>query len=112
MPNYAETLDHNAAMRKGRGSKPILAHIRIEEAENEGHSVEHQFESGSGMMYHEPKTFVFGKYDGEKPQLPEGHVLHHIAKHLGIPHEVIGKTKGAQSQEPEKEADEVGGDAG
>lgn len=89
--HYSEILDHNATMRKGRNGKPVLSHIRIEEAENEGHTVEHHFESG-GPAFHEPKTFVFGKHDGPKPQLPEGHVLHHIAKHLGIPHEVIGKT--------------------
>lgn len=106
MANFAETLDHNAAVRRGSKSKPALSHVRLEEAENGGHSIEHHFESGNGN-YHEPKTFVFGKPEGARPQLPEGHVLTHIAEHLGIPHEVIGKTSGKQSQEPEKEADEA-----
>ena len=106
MAGYAETLDGNAAMRRGRNKKPVLDHLRMEEAENGGHVVEHHFESGNG--YHEPETHVFSKpLDGDaKPQLPEGHVLTHIAKHMGIPHEVIGKTHGAQSEEPEKEPDE------
>lgn len=90
MTNFAETLDHNAAMRRGKNSKPVLAHMRIEEAENGGHSIEHHFESGSGM-YHEPKTFVFGKHAGPKPKLPAGHMLTHIAENMGIPHEVMGK---------------------
>lgn len=107
MASYAETLDHNAAMRKEGRKKPVMDHLRIEEAENGGHVVETHFESGPGP-YHEPKTHVFAKpLDGEvKPELPEGHVLHHIAKAMSIPHEVIGKTHGAPSQEPEKEADE------
>lgn len=106
---YAEVLDHNAAMRKSRGKKPMLDHLRVEEAENGGHVVEHHFENSSSMGgYKEPETHVFSKpVDGDaKPELPEGHVLHHIAKHMGIPHEVMGKTHGEQSQEPEKEADE------
>ncbi len=105
MANYAEALDHNAAVRRGRNAKPVLAHIRIEEAENEGHSVEHHFESGAGT-YHEPKTFVFGKHEGPKPKLPEGHVLTHVAEHMGIPHEVIGKSAEEEGEEPEKEAEE------
>lgn len=107
MPNYSEVLDHNAAARKSGAHRPVIDHIRIEEAENGGHSVEHHLESGAGP-YHEPKTYVFGKHDGPKPQLPEGHVLHHIAKHMGIPHEVISKseTHGEPSEEPEKEPDE------
>ena len=105
--HFAEALDHNAAVRKGRNSKPVLDHLRVEEAENGGHVVEHHFESGMGA-YHEAETHVFSKplNGAAKPELPAGHVLTHIAKHLGIPHEVIGKTSGAQSQEPEKEADE------
>lgn len=102
MASYSEALDHNAAMRKSRNSKPVIAHLRIEEAENEGHSVEHHFESGAGT-YHEPKTFVFGKHDGAKPKLPEGHVLHHIAKHLNIPHEVMGAEKESEGELEENE---------
>ncbi len=101
---YAEALQHNADVRKGRNAKPTLAHVRIEEAENGGHSVEHHFESGNGA-YTQPKTFVFARPEG-KVSLPKGHILQHVAEHLGIPHEIIGKTHGEQSQEPEKEADE------
>jgi len=101
---YAQALDHNAAVRKGNKSKAVLNQLRIEEAENGGHVVEHHFESGTGA-YHEPETHVFAEPEG-KPKLAKGHVLQHIAEHLGIPHEVIGKTHGEPSQEPEKEEDE------
>lgn len=97
--NYAESLEHGAAVKRGRNTKPTLAHIRIEEAENGGHSVEHHFESGGGA-YHEPKTFVFGKPEGAKPSLPKGHILQHIAEHMGIPHEVAGgKSEGMEEEE-------------
>lgn len=102
MASYAETLDHNAAMRRGRGKKAELDHLRVEEAENEGHVVEHHFESGGG--YKEPETHVFAKHDGPKPQLPEGHVLHHIAKHMGIPHEVMGAAE--EREEPREQEEE------
>ena len=105
MPNFAETLDHNAAVRRGRSAKPTLSHVRIEETKSGGHIVESHFESGNGG-YREPEKEAFENPSGAKPQLPEGHVLHHIAKLMAIPHEVIGKTEGAQSQEPAKEADE------
>lgn len=88
--NLPEVMEHNAALKRGRNAKPMLAHVRIEEAENGGHSIEHHFESGAGT-YHEPKTFVFGKPEGTKPKLPKGHVLQHIAEHMGIPHEVMGE---------------------
>lgn len=104
MANYSEILDHNAAMRRGRGKKPGLDHLRIEKAENGGHLVEHYFESGTGT-YREPETHVFAEPSGTKPSLPQGHVLHHIAKHMGIPHEVIGKGS-EQSEEPEEEEGE------
>src|SRR5579859_2271376 len=100
--HFVEALDHNAAVRRGAKAKPVLAHVRIEEAENGGHSIEHHFESGAGA-YHEPKTFVFSKPEGAKPQLPKGHVLAHIAEHLGIPHEVIGKESGEESEKEESE---------
>lgn len=101
MPGYAETLDHNAAMRRGRASKPVLAHVRIEEAENDGHSVEHHFESGTGT-YHEPKTFVFGKHEGPLPKLPKGHILTHLAEHLGIPHEAMNAMEQVEKEEGEE----------
>lgn len=98
MASYAETLDHNAAVRRGHGKKAVLDHLRMEEAENGGHVIEHHFESNGA--YKEPETHVFAAHTGTKPQVPEGHVLHHIAKHMGIPHEVIGK------EEHEPDADD------
>lgn len=67
--------------------KPELDHLRVSEAENGGHIVEHHFGHDGG--YKEPETHVFGEHDGAKPKVPDGHVLHHIAKMMNIPHEVM-----------------------
>ena len=92
--NYQETLEHNASMRRDGGKGLQTHHIHIEMA--------------NSVPVHIPVTPEELKEmaKGPKPQLPEGHVLHHIAKLMDIPHEVIGKTHGKPSEEPEKEADE------
>jgi hypothetical protein len=82
MAKYAEALEHNAAMKRDGGKKE-LSHMRISEAENGGHLVEHHFESA-----HEPEQHVFGAADGAK-------LLAHVAKHMNV--------KAAQNQEPEEE---------
>lgn len=82
---------YEEALSSGRGKmpkgKPQLDHLRVEEADNGGHIVEHHFESQG--QYKEPERHAFPKPTGH-PQLPEGHVLHHIAKHMNIPHDTIG----------------------
>lgn len=105
----------------------VLSRMEIEPGENGGHNVRHHMKPkprmGRGMRggiepgYVEPKVFPFGPADveGPKPQVPEGHILHHVAKHLGIPHEVIGgeheeehdeKPSRSRKHEMEEEEDE------
>lgn len=100
---------YEEALSSGRGRKPKgppeLDHLRVEEAENGGHVVEHHFEHNG--PYVEPEKHVFGKPEG-KPKLPDGHVLHHIAKHMNIPHETIGaeaekESEGEMAEEGEPE---------
>lgn len=75
--------------------KKVLREIRIEEAENGGHSITHHFTS----YEHDPETHVFGKEQGEEALL-------HIAQHANIksPDAVVG--------EQAKEREERGGEEG
>ena len=95
MVGYSEALDHGAAHMRQR--KPELDHLRVYEAENDGHIVEHHMDRYGSS---EPERHVFEEHDGPKPKLPDGHVLHHIAVHMHIPHEVI------KQSEPEGEENE------
>ena len=97
--SYAEALDHNRRGRKEAEKAPALHHLEISEAENKGHIVEHHFEHNDGP-YQEPKQHVLEPPEGPKPQLPEGHVLQHIAKHMGIAHEIM---KGDSDEEETRE---------
>lgn len=94
--NYAEALEHKAELR--REPKAKLATMELKKADNGGVVASHRMTRFEGS---EP-VHAFGS--------EEGHLLAaHIEKHMGIKmpgHEVMGKEKGAQSQEPEKEADE------
>ena len=90
--SYAEGIQASHS----KTSKPVLAEIRMKEGENGGHMVGHHMESRG--MYHEPKEFVFGKHSGVKPKLPQGHVLEHIAKHMNIPHEVMGRNESEEEE--------------
>lgn len=98
-PNYEAMHEANAVTHRSQPAKPVLDHLRIEEAENGGHVVEHHFEN-KGPNYKEPETHVFAEPEGTKPKLPDGHVLHHIAKHMNIPHEIV-KAGGASADEEE-----------
>lgn len=86
---YAEAVNQSHKMPKG---KPVLDHLRIEKAE-EGHIVEHHFESSHGP-YVEPEKHVFGKSEGKA-------MLAHVAEHMGIKAEAK-----AEGESPEHEAAE------
>lgn len=101
MVGYEQAL----SSRRGRNKKPALDHLRVYEAENGGHVVEHHFQNGMGP-YTEEEHNAFGKHTGAMPQLPEGHVLHHIAKHINIPHETIAAEAKAEGESKEYEAEE------
>jgi hypothetical protein len=79
----------------GSRKKPakVLDHLRVKEAENGGHSVEHHFTS----FEHEPETHVFGADQG-----PE--MLAHVAKAANI--KSPDKVKGEQSNEHEERGGE------
>lgn len=83
----AEALSRPRPSRK----QPELDHLRIHEAENGGHIVEHHFDNRGSGPYVEEEHYAFGEHDGKKPKLPKGHVLQHIAKHLNIPHQVMAE---------------------
>ena len=54
----------------------VLDHLEVSEGEEGGHSVSHHYKD-DGMAYHKPKTYSFGKDEGDE-------VLHHLKKHLHI----------------------------
>ena len=70
---------------KPKMPKKELEHIRMSEAENGGHLLEHHFSS----YEHPAEQHVFGPTT-EKVELPKGHPLQHIAEHMHIPHTVRG----------------------
>lgn len=77
----------------GGRKKPakVLDHLKIQEAENGGHTITHHFTS----YEHEPETHVFGKEQGEEAMM-------HIAKHANISEPV--------EHEQAKEKEETGAD--
>src|ERR1035441_4177930 len=95
------------ATEKLKAAAKELESIRISEAENGGHLAEHHFAS----FEHPPEQHVFSA-PGEgmaKPVLPEGHILHHIAKEMHIPHTVMGakeesaKEANGKAHEPDED---------
>ena len=99
-----EAIEHNAAVKRGRNTKPILGRLEMEKTVvdgKDGHKVTRHFNNESGA-YHQPESQSFSKHDGPLPQLPKGHVLQHIAEHMDIPHEVAG----GKNEEPEEEEEE------
>lgn len=87
----------SAVMGKAKKAKKEMDHIRVAEAENGGHTAYHHHK----MDYEHPPEgpHIFPKH-AEKVPVVEGHLFHHLAQHLGIPHEVMGK------EEPEAEMEE------
>ena len=71
----------------------VLRHIVVKEAENGGHMAEHNFEH----YEHPAETHVFAKM--AKHPVHEGHIFHHLAKHLHIPHEVIKESEHEEALE-------------
>lgn len=75
----------DSALAKGKGKKTLKS-IEARCADNGGHIITHNYESGD--MFHPSDEFVFGADEG-------GKVLAHLGKHLGI--------KGAAEEAGEKE---------
>jgi hypothetical protein len=68
-----------------------LRHLLVKEGEDGGHVVEHHYHE-SGMVYHKPKEYAFGKDEGED-------VMAHIAKHAHIRHASKAEEKAEGEEE-------------
>lgn len=85
---------------KSKKPKKELDHIRTAEAENGGHTAYHHF---TQEFDHPPEgPHIFPKH-GEAVPVVEGHLFHHLAQHLNIPHEVMGKGEEAEHEPMEEE---------
>jgi hypothetical protein len=81
-----------------KNKKPAkeLDHIRVAEAENGGHTA---YQHYTQEYDHPPEgPHIFPKHEGKVPVI-EGHLFHHLAQHLNIPHEVEGKKEAAAEHE-------------
>lgn len=84
--------------------KKEVDHIRVSEADNGGHLAETHFTN----FEHAPEQHVFAEPEMKHP-VHEGHILHHIAKAMHIPHTVVeAKEEGAEetgktAHEPDEE---------
>lgn len=92
-------------MAKSKKPKKQLDHIRVASAENGGHTAYHHNKMDYEHPPEGPHIFPAG---GEKHPVIEGSLFHHLAKHLGIPHEVVGKEEGGEHDEMEEEEMEGG----
>jgi hypothetical protein len=86
------------SMAKEKKSPKKLKEIVAAEAENGGHTAYHHFEDehGPGGGHPPEGPHIFPAHT-EKVPVVEGHLFHHLAQHLHIPHEVVGK----EAKEPE-----------
>lgn len=66
--------------------KASVDHIEIHPAMNTGHRVEAHFANSGLSEYKEPEKKEFAGPHA-KVSLPKGHILAHIAGHMGIPME-------------------------
>lgn len=81
--NWREPREGKAAPK----AKKELEHIRVAEAENGGYTAHHHFTS----FEHPPEgPHIFAAHEFKHPVV-EGHLFHHLAKHLNIPHEVVAE---------------------
>lgn len=90
-------------MKKAPKIKKELDHMRVAEAENGGHTVYHHH---TAEFDHPPEGPHIFPARSEKVPVMEGHLFHHMAKALNIPHEVMGKEK--EEPEDEEEMEEGG----
>src|SRR5580693_3227574 len=90
-------------MAKSKKPKKELDHIKVAEAENGGTTAYHHH---TQEFEHPPEgPHIFPK--GEPVPVQEGHLFHHVAQHLNIPHEVMGKEHEGEGDEGEMEEEEM-----
>jgi hypothetical protein len=99
MANLSEVMDHNMRARSASKSKPVLDHIKVSETENGGHMVEHVMRGGEAPIAAHGANMHAFSHDERKAMVPEGSVLHHIAKHMNVPHEVSDAERGMEEAE-------------
>lgn len=85
---------------KSKKPKKEIDHIRVAEAENGGHTAYHHH---TADYEHPPEGPHIFPTHGEKVPVVEGHLFHHLAKHLNVPHEVVGKESDHEPEEIEEE---------
>lgn len=100
-PAEGAELKERSERPQGTRGKAAISELRVKEADNGGHIVEHHFQSGPEMHYKEHEQHVFAESKGS-PELPKGHVLQHIAAAMKIPHRILGAGQ-ADEDEEEKE---------
>jgi hypothetical protein len=87
------------AMAKMKKPAKELDHIRVAEAENGGTTAYHHHTADYEHPPEGPHIFP----TGEKVPVMEGHLFHHLAQHLNIPHEVMGAKEAKQPESGEEE---------
>lgn len=94
-------------MAKEKKSPKELMEVRVAPAENGGHTAYHHFkdEFGPGGGHPPEGPHIFPAHSDKVPVV-EGHLFHHLAQHLGIPHEVTGKEP-AEHEPEEMEEEEM-----
>lgn len=84
-----------SAAAKFKKAPKELDHINVAEAENGGTTATHYH---TAEFDHPPEgPHIFPK--GEAVPVQEGHLFHHLAKHLNIPHEVMSKEEDPDEME-------------
>lgn len=90
-----------AAGKSKKSAKKEVEHIRVAAAENGGHTAYTHHKS----FDHPPEGPHIFPAGGEKHPVIEGSLFHHLAKHLGIPHEVVGKEEPGEEMEEHEMAE-------
>jgi hypothetical protein len=96
-------LNMRAAMKAPKKAAKEIAEIRVAPASNGGQTAYHHHTS---MDHPDEGPHIFPAH-GEKVPVMEGHLFHHMAKHLGIPHEVMAKGEAEPAEEMEEETSEA-----
>jgi hypothetical protein len=87
------------ATKRIRKPAKKIDHIRVAEAENGGHTAYHHH---TAEFEHPPEGPHIFPAHSEKVPVVEGHLFHHLAKHLGIPHEIASEAKAEHEPEGEE----------
>jgi len=90
-------LNMRASMGKIKKAPKEILHIRVQKGTGGGTAAYHDHTDPAAHPSEGPHVFA----EGESHPVMEGHLFHHLAQHLGIPHHVMGA-----EEEPEHEMEE------